>query len=225
MLTQVADPRQFGVAELDDAGRLVGLEEKPQQPKSDLALVGVYLFTPAIHEAVARLEPSWRGELEITEAIQRLVLDGRKVASTIISGYWKDTGNVADMLEVNRIVLESAEPAVAGVVDAASELIGRVVVDAGARVSGSRIVGPAIIGAGTEVTDSYVGPFTSIASGCRIADSEIEYSIVLEGASIRGVRRIEASLIGHYVEVTPAPRVPKAHRLVLGDHSKVQISS
>jgi glucose-1-phosphate thymidylyltransferase len=225
MLTQVADPRQFGVAELDDAGRLVGLEEKPQQPKSDLALVGVYLFTPAIHEAVARLEPSWRGELEITEAIQRLVLDGRKVASTIISGYWKDTGNVADMLEVNRIVLESAEPAVAGVVDAASELIGRVVVDAGARVSGSRIVGPAIIGAGTEVTDSYVGPFTSIASGCMIADSEIEYSIVLEGASIRGVRRIEASLIGHYVEVTPAPRVPKAHRLVLGDHSKVQISS
>jgi glucose-1-phosphate thymidylyltransferase len=225
MLTQVADPRQFGVAELDDAGRLVGLEEKPQQPKSDLALVGVYLFTPAIHEAVARLEPSWRGELEITEAIQRLVLDGRKVASTIISGYWKDTGNVADMLEVNRIVLESAEPAVAGVVDAASELIGRVVVDAGARVSGSRIVGPAIIGAGTEVTDSYVGPFTSIASGCMIADSEIEYSIVLEGASIRGVRRIEASLIGHDVEVTPAPRVPKAHRLVLGDHSKVQISS
>jgi len=225
MLTQVADPRQFGVAELDDAGRLVGLEEKPQQPKSDLALVGVYLFTPAIHEAVARLEPSWRGELEITEAIQRLVLDGRKVASTIISGYWKDTGNVADMLEVNRIVLESAEPAVAGIVDAASELIGRVVVEAGARVSGSRIVGPAIIGAGTEVTDSYVGPFTSIASGCMIADSEIEYSIVLEGASIRGVRRIEASLIGHYVEVTPAPRVPKAHRLVLGDHSKVQISS
>jgi glucose-1-phosphate thymidylyltransferase len=225
MLTAVADPRQFGVAELDGAGQLIGLEEKPQQPKSDLALVGVYLFTPAVHEAIAGLVPSARGELEITEAIQWLLRHGRKVSSTIISGYWKDTGNVADMLEVNRVVLESAEPAVAGLVDAASELIGRVVIGAGARISGSRIVGPAIIGAGTEVTDSYVGPFTSVAAGCVIADSEIEYSIVLAGASIRGVRRIEASLIGHHVEVTPAPKVPKAHRLVLGDHSKVQISS
>jgi glucose-1-phosphate thymidylyltransferase len=225
MLTQVADPRQFGVAELDRTGQLIGLEEKPRQPKSDLALVGVYLFTPAIHEAVAHLEPSWRGELEITEAIQWLVRSGCKINSTVISGYWKDTGNVADMLEVNRTVLESAERAVAGEVDAASELIGRVVVDAGARVSGSRIVGPAIVGADTEVTGSYIGPFTSVAPGCTIADSEIEYSIVLAGASIRGVRRIEASLIGHDVEVTPAPRVPKAHRLVLGDHSRVQISS
>jgi glucose-1-phosphate thymidylyltransferase len=225
MLTRVPDPRQFGVAELDDAGQLVGLEEKPRQPKSDLALVGVYLFTPAVHEAVGCLEPSWRGELEITEAIGWLVRSGRKVTSTIITGYWKDTGNVADMLEVNRIVLESAERAVSGEVDAASELIGRVVVDAGARVTGSRIVGPAIIGAGTEVTGSYIGPFTSVAPGCAIVDSEIEYSIVLEGASIRGVRRIEASLIGHDVEVTPAPRVCQAHRLVLGDHSKVQISS
>jgi glucose-1-phosphate thymidylyltransferase len=225
MLTQVADPRQFGVAELDSAGQLIGLEEKPRQPKSDLALVGVYLFTSAVHGAVAGLEPSWRGELEITEAIQSLVRSGRKVTSTIISGYWKDTGNVADMLEVNRTVLESAERAVAGEVDTASELIGRVVVDAGAKVSESRIVGPAIIGAGTEVTGSYIGPFTSVAPGCTIADSEIEYSIVLKGASIRGVRRIEASLIGRDVEVTPAPRVCQAHRLVLGDHSKVQISS
>ena len=137
LLTGVADPRQFGVAELDDTGQLIGLEEKPRHPKSDLALVGVYLFTPAVHEAVASLEPSWRGELEITEAIQWLVRHGRKVTSTIISGYWKDTGNVADMLEVNRIVLESAEPAVAGEVDAASELIGRVVIEAGA--TGDRI--------------------------------------------------------------------------------------
>ncbi len=225
MLTQVADPRQFGVAELDDTGQLIGLEEKPRHPKSDLALVGIYLFTPAIHEAVASLEPSWRGELEITEAIQWLVRHGRKVTSTTISGYWKDTGNVADMLEVNRIVLESAESAVAGEVDAASELIGRVVIEAGARVTGSRIVGPAIIGASTEVTGSYIGPFTSVGPGGVIADSEIENSIVLEGASIRGVRRIEASLIGRDVEVTPAPRVCQAHRLVLGDHSKVQISS
>jgi glucose-1-phosphate thymidylyltransferase len=225
MLTKVPDPRQFGVAELDDAGEVAGLEEKPRQPKSDLALVGVYIFTAAVHEAVRQLEPSWRGELEITEAIQWLIDEGRKVRSTVITGYWKDTGNVADMLEVNRLVLESVEPGQRGAVDAASELIGRVLVEDGAEVSGSRIVGPVIVGAGTRVSGSYVGPFTSVARDCVIADSEIEYSIVLRGASIRGVRRIEASLIGHDVEVTPAPAVPRAHRLVLGDHSKVQISS
>jgi glucose-1-phosphate thymidylyltransferase len=225
MLTPVPDPRQFGVAELDGEGQLIGLEEKPDRPKSDLALVGVYLFTPAVHEAVDQLAPSRRGELEITEAIQWLVQSGRKVTSTVISGYWKDTGNVADMLEVNRMVLESAERAVTGEVDEASELIGRVIIEAGAKVTGSRIVGPVIIGTGAEVTGSYIGPFTSVAADCTIADSEIEYSIILERTLIQGVRRIEASLIGHDVEVTPAPRVCQAHRLVLGDHSKVQISS
>jgi glucose-1-phosphate thymidylyltransferase len=224
MLTSVPDPRQFGVAELDTAGEVVGLEEKPQHPKSDLALVGVYIFTPAVHDAVSQLAPSWRGELEITEAIQWLIDQGRKVRSTTITGYWKDTGNVADMLEVNRMVLETIDPQVRGTVEA-SELIGRVVVEAGAQVSGSRIVGPAIIGTGTRVSGSYVGPFTSVAQDCAITDSEIEYSIVLRGALIQGVRRIEASLIGHDVEVTPSPNVPRAHRLILGDHSKVQICS
>jgi glucose-1-phosphate thymidylyltransferase len=225
MLTKVADPRDFGVAVLDDNGRVVGLEEKPQQPKSDLALVGVYMFTRAVHEVIEHLRPSWRGELEITEAIQGLIDSGHRVDSNLITGYWKDTGNVTDMLEVNRMVLESIEHAMSGVVDIGSELIGRVFVDSGAQISGSRIVGPAIIGSGSKITNSYVGPFTSIGTDCVVDDSEIEYSIVLPGASIRGVRRIEASLIGHAVEVTPAPRVPKAHRLVLGDHSKVQISS
>ncbi len=225
LLTAVPDPRQFGVAELDDTGEVIGLAEKPLHPKSDLALVGVYIFTPAVHEAVRRLAPSGRGELEITEALQWLIENGRKVRSTIISGYWKDTGNVADMLEVNRMVLESVTASQQGLVDDASELIGRVAIGSGARVSRSRIVGPAIIGAGSTVDRSYVGPFTSVAENCAIADSEIEYSILLRGASVRGVGRIEASLIGHEVQVTPAPRVPKAHRLVLGDHSRVQISS
>jgi glucose-1-phosphate thymidylyltransferase len=225
MLTRIPDPRQFGVAELDSTGQVVGLAEKPEQPKSDLALVGVYMFTPAVHEAVRQLKPSWRGELEITEAIQWLIDTGHPVRSTIITGYWKDTGNVTDMLEVNRLVLESVEPAQRGSLDQASEIIGRVVIEEGASVTGSRIVGPAIIGAGTTVTDSYIGPFTSVGPGCIIADSEIEYSIVLGGASISGVRRIEASLIGHDVEVTTARKVPNAHRLVLGDHSMVQISS
>jgi glucose-1-phosphate thymidylyltransferase len=225
LLTRVSDPRAFGVAELDADGRVKTLEEKPARPRSDLALVGVYLFTPAVHEAVRAIKPSARGELEITHAIQWLVDEGRDVRSTLISGYWKDTGNVTDMLEVNRTVLEGVEPLAAGEVDEASEIIGRVRVEAGARVARSRIVGPAVIGPGTVIEDSYVGPFTSVAGDCVIRDSEIEYSIVLRDSSVRGVRRIEASLIGRNVEVTPAPRHPSAHRLVLGDHSKVQISS
>jgi glucose-1-phosphate thymidylyltransferase len=225
MLTTVGAPRPFGVAELDAAGRVVGLEEKPREPKSDLALVGVYLFGPAIHEAVAGLKPSGRGELEITDAIQALIESGLPVESTVISGYWKDTGNVTDMLEVNRLVLESLEPRTDGRVDDASELIGRVVVERGAAVARSRVVGPVVIGAGATVTDSYVGPFTSIGAGCAVDSSEIEYSIVLPRASIRGVGRIQSSLIGRDAEVTPAPATLRAHRLVLGDHSKVQISS
>ncbi|MFI7007330.1 glucose-1-phosphate thymidylyltransferase [Streptomyces sp. NPDC050145] len=225
LLTRVPDPTAFGVAELDGAGRVVGLEEKPARPKSDLALVGVYLFSPLIHEAVRSISPSRRGELEITDAIQWLIDQGRDVRSTTISGYWKDTGNVTDMLEVNRTVLETLTPGIEGSVDEASEVIGRVRIDAGTRVTASRIVGPAVIGSGTVISNSYIGPFTSIAEDCRVEDSEIEYSIVLRGASLVGVRRIEASLIGHDVEVTPAPRHPAAHRLVLGDHSKVQIAS
>ena len=225
LLTRVPNPTSFGVAELDGDGRVVGLEEKPKEPKSDLALVGVYLFTPAIHEAVRSIKPSWRGELEITHAIQWLIDDKRDVRSTTISGYWKDTGNVTDMLEVNRSVLETVEPVTEGTVSDDSEIIGRVRIEAGARVSGSRIVGPVIVGAGTVVENAYIGPFTSVSEDCRIEDSEIEYSIVLRGSSVTGVRRVEASLIGRDVEVTPAPRNPSAHRLVLGDHSKVQISS
>ncbi|MER6500441.1 glucose-1-phosphate thymidylyltransferase [Streptomyces sp. NPDC001455] len=226
LLTRVPDPTSFGVAELDAEGRVVGLEEKPREPKSDLALVGVYLFTPAIHEAVRSIEPSWRGELEITHAIQWLIDQERDVRSTTIRGYWKDTGNVTDMLEVNRTVLETVEPAQDGAeVDDDTEIIGRVRIEPGAKVSGSRIVGPAIIGARSVISGAYVGPFTSISEDVRIEDSEIEYSIVLRGASVAGVRRVEASLIGRDVEVTPAPRSPSAHRLVLGDHSKVQISS
>ncbi|MEU2711528.1 glucose-1-phosphate thymidylyltransferase [Streptomyces sp. NPDC007205] len=225
LLTKVPDPTAFGVAELDTAGRVIGLEEKPRHPKSELALVGVYLFSPAIHEAVRAIQPSWRGELEITHAIQWLIDAGRDVRSTTISGYWKDTGNVTDMLEVNRSVLETLERRIDGTVDAASEIIGRVRVEPGAKVTGSRIVGPAVVGANTVITDSYIGPFTSISDDCRIEDSEIEYSIVLRDSSLSGVRRVEASLIGRNVEVTPATRKPAAHRLVLGDHSKVQISS
>jgi glucose-1-phosphate thymidylyltransferase len=224
LLTKVGDPSAFGVAELDPAGKVISLEEKPAKPKSDLALVGVYIFSPAIHEAVRSISPSRRGELEITDAISWLIRHQCNVDSQRISGYWKDTGNVADMLEVNRSVLETVSSAVDGKVSD-SEIIGRVVISSGATVVGSRIVGPVVIGSETEVVNSYVGPFTSIDQGCVVKDSEIEYSIVLANCSISGVGRIEASLIGRNVELTPAPAVPKAHRMVLGDYSKVQISS
>jgi glucose-1-phosphate thymidylyltransferase len=225
MLARVPDARSFGVAEVDDAGRVIGVTEKPEHPKSDLAVMGIYMFTPAVHAAVRRLQPSWRGELEISDAIQSLIDTDHKVGSLITDGYWKDTGRVDDLLEVNEVLLENTTPSCAGTTDAKSELIGRVAIGAGARIRGSRIVGPALIGPGVEVTRSYVGPYTSVSAGCLIADSEIESSIVLEGTSIRGVRRIEHSLIGREVELGQAPEAPRAHKLVLGDQSKVQMGS
>lgn len=225
LLTRVSDPTAFGVAVTDDQGNIVDLEEKPRQPRSDLAVAGVYLFSPAVHDAVRAIRPSARGELEITDALQWLIDQRMAVRSTVITGYWKDTGNVTDMLEVNRTLLERLQPCVDGDVDEESEIIGRVRIEAGAQVRRSRIVGPAIIGAGSVVTDSYVGPSTSVAEGCRITHSEIEYSIVLRESSFDRIRRVEASLVGRNVKVTLAPRLPATHRLVIGDHGQVQISS
>jgi glucose-1-phosphate thymidylyltransferase len=225
LLTKVANPSDFGVAELTETGRVARLIEKPAQPTSDLALVGVYLFTPAVHDAVRAIKPSQRGELEITDAIQWLVDKGCDVRTHVITGYWKDTGNVTDMLEVNRTVLERMEPHIDGTVDDASEVIGRVIVEAGADVRGSRLVGPLVIGADTVVADSYIGPFTSIGERCTIRGSEIAYSIVLADSMIEGLSRIDGSLIGRHVRLERATTVQRAHRMVLGDNSEVQISS
>lgn len=172
-----------------------------------------------------RIKPSGRGELEITDAVQWLIDVGLRVEATTISGYWKDTGSADDMLEVNRLLLESFEPSTRGEVDAGSVLIGRVVVEEGACVRGSRIVGPAVVGAGSNVVDAYVGPFTSLAEGCLVRESEIEYSIMLGGSSLENVGRVEDSLIGRNVRVTAAPKAPRAHRLILGDHSNVRMCS
>jgi len=224
LLTKVPRPELFGVAEVDATGRIISLEEKPKEPKSDLAVAGIYLFTPAVHEIIRDLAPSARGELEITDAIQQLIERGHRVEATIVSGYWKDTGTVDDMLEVNRLVLENIDPVQEGTVED-SEIIGRVAIEKGAQIRRSQIVGPAVIAAGTIISDSYVGPFTSVAQDCRIANSEIEYSIILDGAHIDGIRRIECSLIGRDVTVTPSLRFRQSHQLVLGDHSKVQIKA
>jgi glucose-1-phosphate thymidylyltransferase len=223
LLTKVAEPQYFGVAELDSQGRIIGMEEKPESPRSDLAVVGVYLFTPAVHDAVRAITPSARGELEITDAVRHLIGTGRTVRSHLVTGYWKDTGRLQDMLECNRIVLETMPPRLAGTIDGRSEITGRVVIEAGAIVEESVIRGPVVIGSGTKIVRSYLGPFTSIGEDCVVDDAEIEYSIVLGHSTVRGVSRIEHSLIGRDVEVVGAPRLPNAHRLMVGDHSRIQL--
>nr|BDS38142.1 glucose-1-phosphate thymidylyltransferase [Streptomyces dimorphogenes] len=224
LLTPVADPSRFGVAEVDAEGRVLALEEKPDTPRSDLALIGVYAFTPVVHEAVRAVRPSARGELEITHAVQWLIDQGHPVRATVTTRPWRDTGSVEDMLEVNREVLDGIEGGVEGKVDPASTLVGRVRVAEGAVVRASRVVGPVVIGAGAVVSNSSVGPYTSIGDDCRVEDSAIEYSVLLRGAQIEGAGRIESSLIGRDAVVGQAPRPPHAHRLVIGDHSKVHLT-
>lgn len=224
LLTKVDDPTQFGVAELDADGRVIGVAEKPSAPKSDLALAGIYMFTPAVHPVIAALRPSRRGELEITDAIHELILRRADVRSHLISGYWKDTGKVEDMLECNRMVLETTEARIRGTVDPDSEIIGRADIGEGAVVLRSRILGPVSIGPGTVVQDSYIGPFTSVGSGCRLDGTEVEYSIVMDRSSISGVGRIHNSLIGKDVEVSPAVPAPRGNQLIVGDHSRIRLN-
>jgi glucose-1-phosphate thymidylyltransferase len=224
LLARVPDPERFGVVELGPDGEVVALVEKPAEPPSDLALVGVYLFDATIHDAVRALQPSARGELEITEAIQWLIDHGHRVRHHVLEGYWKDTGELDALLEGNRLVLETFEPRIDGTVDARSKILGRVVVQEGATVVDSTIRGPAIIGEGTRVEQSFIGPFTSIYYGCEIIRSEIEHSVVLEQSRIVDMPRIEDSLIGKQVEVVRSGARPYAHRLMLGDHSRVDLT-
>ena len=223
LLCPVPDPQRFGVAAVDDEGRVLELVEKPENPPSNLALVGVYLFTPAIHEAVASIEPSDRGELEITDAIQWLIDNGHRVRHDELEGWWLDTGKKDPLLESNRRVLESLEPAVDGDVDDESRIDGRVVVEPGARIVDSHVRGPAVIGAGTTVSHSYIGPFTAIAEDCEISDSEVEHSVVLSRARIEGVPRLADSLIGRDTVVTRSARRPAATRLMIGDDCNIEI--
>jgi glucose-1-phosphate thymidylyltransferase len=223
LLAKVDDPRQFGVAELTDDGEVLRLVEKPANPPSDLALVGVYLFDERVHDAVAAVEPSWRGELEITDAIQWLIDHGHRVNHDVLEGWWIDTGKKDPLLACNRMVLETLESRVEGSVDAASAIEGRVVVEAGAQIVNSRVLGPAIIGSGTRVENSYIGPFSSVASDCVIVDSELEHSVVLARSRIVDVPRLTDSLIGREVELSRSTRRPRALRLMLGDHSVVEL--
>jgi len=223
LLTRVPDPQMFGVAELEE-GRVVRLVEKPKEPKSDLALVGVYMFSPAVFDSVKRIKPSFRNELEITDAIQDLIDRGLPVRPHLVQGWWKDTGKLEDMLEANRLILDTIERRIAGAVDGESRVEGKVIIDAGAVVERSVIRGPVVIGPGARIVHAYVGPFTSIGKGTEIRDSEIEHSIVLEGCVISDLdHRVADSLIGRNARIHRMPVKPSAYRFMLGDNSEVGI--
>src|SRR3954451_20775795 len=223
LLTPVDDPQSYGVAELDGE-RIVRLVEKPKDPPSNLALVGVYLFAPAIFEAARALEPSWRGELEITEAIQSLIEEGKTVKSEVVTGWWKDTGQLADMLEANRLVLEEIELDVQGEVDEESKIEGRVVLAPGAGLPRWAGRGPAVIGAGAQIEDAYIGPYTSIGEEVEISRCEVEHSIVLSGSVVQDLgTRMEASLLGRNVKLTRSDGPPRTLRMLAGDNCEIEI--
>jgi glucose-1-phosphate thymidylyltransferase len=223
LLKQVPDPHRFGIATLDEAGNVVALVEKPADPPSDLALVGVYLFTPRIHDAVEAIQPSPRGELEITDAIQWLIDQGERVRCELLTGWWIDTGKLTPLLEANRLLLERVESDVQGKVDESSIIDGRVVVAAGATIVNSTIRGPVAIGPGTRVVDSFIGPFSAIGGQCVVERSEVEHSVVMDGSSIIDIARLEDSLIGSSATVTRSKQKPRALRLMVGDHCQIDV--
>ncbi|MDO8733623.1 MAG: glucose-1-phosphate thymidylyltransferase [Elusimicrobiota bacterium] len=221
LLAKVPNPQQFGVAELKD-GKIIRLVEKPKHPKSDLALVGVYMFDKNIFEAVNSIKPSWRGELEITDAIQYLVEKKFNVIPHLINGWWKDTGKLEDLLEANRIILDTLKKENLGKVEN-SKIEGKVVIQKNAEIINSTVRGPAIIGENCKIINSYIGPFTSVYFNTVIENSEIEHSIILENSKVKDVRRIADSLIGQNVEILKSEQKPQAYRIMVGDSSRVEI--
>ncbi len=223
LLKEVDNPQQFGIAQLDPQGKLLRLVEKPQEPPSNLALVGVYFFTPAIHPVIDALKPSWRGELEITDAIQSLLTAGKRVDWRRLEGWWLDTGKKDDLLTANTQVLDAwNEREILGEVDPDSQVTGRVSIGSGTRVINSTIRGPAAIGAGCLIQNSFIGPFTSIGDDSRVVASVIEHSVILAGAVISQVDRLEDSLLGRNARVARHNR-QRSLQLLLGDDAVVEL--
>ncbi len=226
LLRAVENPSAFGVARVDEKGSVLELIEKPKVPPSNLALVGVYFFTTAIHEAIANIQPSARGELEITDAIQWLISSGRSVAAHQLTGWWLDTGKKDDLLEANRIILDTclqgdraSEP------DETSRAIGRVSIGTDTKIVNSTIRGPVIIGSGCHIENCFIGPYTSIADGATLIDADIEHSVLLAGSKVVGIeQRIVDSLVGQRAQLTVAPQRPKAMRFMIGDDSKIELA-
>lgn len=225
MLRAVPNPSAFGVAEVDDQGRVLQLIEKPVHPPSNLALVGVYFFSPNIHQAIASIQPSARGELEITDAIQWLIDHQLPVEACHLQGWWLDTGKKDDLLEANRTILDdSLTPLMLGEMDAQSQVIGRVQIGAGSQLINCRIRGPVVIGENCYLENCFIGPYSSIADRVTIIDTDLEHSVVLQGTKIVGIhQRIIDSLIGQRAHLTVAPQRPKALRFMVGDDSQIEI--
>lgn len=223
VLSKVPDPNRFGVAEVQ-GGRIVGVEEKPTRPRSDLAVTGIYLYDSHIFEAVQAIQPSARGELEISDAHQYLLDHGYTISFSEITGWWKDTGKPSDLLEANRLVLDNLADNRRGSIDAASSVVGRVEIGDGSRILDSNIRGPVVIGKDVTIENAYVGPYTSIGDGCHIISSEVEFSILMEGCKLNRItRRVEASLLGSDVLITRSRSKPATNRFMLGDQSRIEI--
>ena len=226
LLCSVPNPTAFGVAKVDADGRILQLIEKPKVPPSNLALVGVYLFSPAVHEAIATIQPSARGELEITDAIQHLIDDEKRVEALQLKGWWLDTGKKDDLLEANRIILDTClNAAIKGTIDDYSQVIGRVEIGEGSHLVNCTVRGPVIIGENCHLENCFVGPYSSIADQVTLIDADIEHSVILQGAKIIGIhQRIVDSVIGQRVQLQVAPRRPKALRFMIGDDSQIELA-
>ncbi|MGA5467692.1 glucose-1-phosphate thymidylyltransferase [Streptomyces arboris] len=222
-VTAVDSPQEYGVAVTAPDGRVLGLQEKPREPRSDLAVTGAYFFTPEIHDAIARIRPSTRGEWEITDAIQALIDRGGEVRAVRLSDWWKDTGRVEDILDCNQLLLDHVTTSVRGSVDAASTVLGPVVVEPGARIIRSHLRGPLIIGAGCVIEDSYVGPYSAVGANCALTDAGISHSIMLQDATVTDVNGIHRSVIGRSARVGAPVNGTGRHRLVVGDHTELEV--
>ncbi|MCZ8223250.1 MAG: glucose-1-phosphate thymidylyltransferase [Microcystis sp. LE19-84.1B] len=225
LLRKVSNPSAFGVAKVDETGKVLYLVEKPKEPPSNLALVGIYFFAPTIHQAIASIQPSGRGELEITDAIQELINQNKAVEANKLLGWWLDTGKKDDLLEANRIILDtSLEIALLGEIDPNSQVIGRVQIGQGSKIINSTIRGPVIIGENCHIENCFIGPYSSIANGTKLIDADIEHSVILKDATIIGIhQRIVDSVIGRRAKLEIAPQRPKALRFMIGDDSHVEL--
>lgn len=224
LLKEVPDPRLFGVAELGENGQVVNIVEKPEEPKSNLVVVGVYLFSPEIHRAIAQIKPSWRGELEITHAIQKLIDMGKTVRSHTLDGWWLDTGKKDDLLEANRVVLDDLlKRDIRGEVDVNSQIAGRVEIRDGAKIESSVVRGPVSIAEGCHISNSFIGPFTSIGAGTVIENSSMEHSVILEDCHVTKIERLADSLIGKGCRVSKQEGHLRPKRLFIGDDADVEL--
>ena len=225
LLCEVENPSAFGVAKVDARGKVLQLIEKPPVPPSNLALVGVYLFSPAIHHAIAKIQPSARGELEITDAIQYLIDQEKNVDSFRLEGWWLDTGKKDDLLAANQIILDSClDLTIEGSIDAPSKVSGRVHIGSGSRLINSIVRGPVTIGENCQIENCFIGPYTSIADESTLIDADIEHSVILKGAKVIGIhQRIVDSLVGERAQLKVAPQRPKALRFMIGDDSQIEL--